>query len=195
MKILVHVCCAPCFVYPSIVLLQEEHEIAGFFFNPNIHPYQEYQRRLAAVQQWSSAKNIRMIYRDEYLLEDFLREVVFRESKSSRCLVCYHLRLEAAAKVAARGRFDSFTSTLLYSKFQNHEAVARIGAEIGERYGVPFYYRDFRQGWKEGILQSKEFGLYRQQYCGCIYSEKERYCHPLTEGKTAHCPPMETKVA
>ena len=176
MKILVHICCAPCFVYPYKVLHQEENEIVGFFFNPNIHPYQEYQRRLETVQQWTTSQGIRMIYRDEYLLEDFLREVAYRES--ARCLTCYHIRLQAAAQVAARGKFDYFTSSLLYSKFQKHEAISRIGAETGNQYGVPFYYRDFREGWKEGISISKEVGLYRQQYCGCIYSEKDRYCRP-----------------
>ncbi|MEW6379027.1 MAG: epoxyqueuosine reductase QueH [bacterium] len=182
MKILVHVCCAPCFVYLWKVLLEEEHEIIGFFFNPNIHPYQEYQRRLVTVQQWAKSQGVRMVYRDEYLLEDFLREIAYRES--SRCLTCYHMRLEAAAQIAGKGKFDYFTSSLLYSKFQNHEAIARIGAEAGQRYGIPFFYRDFRQGWKEGISLSKEFELYRQQYCGCIYSEKDRY-HRSQGKKTA----------
>ncbi|MGA1875882.1 MAG: epoxyqueuosine reductase QueH [bacterium] len=173
MKILVHVCCGPCFVYPYQALSEDGHEIFGFFFNPNIHPYQEYQRRLETVRNWSKEQGIRMIYRDEYRLEDFLRGVVYRESE--RCLFCYHTRLEAAAQTAARGKFDCFTTTLLYSKFQKHETITRIGHEVGHQYGVQFYYQDFREGWKEGISLSKTWGLYRQQYCGCIYSEKDRY--------------------
>ena len=173
MKILVHLCCAPCFVYPYKVLSQEEHEIFGFFFNPNIHPYQEYRRRLETVQNWTDTIGIRMIYRDEYQLEEFLRGIIFRENE--RCLFCYHTRLLATAQIAAKGKFDYFTSTLLYSKFQEHETITKIGTELGKQFGVQFYYRDFREGWKEGIAASQKLGLYRQQYCGCIYSEKDRY--------------------
>jgi hypothetical protein len=78
--------------------------------------------------------------------------------------------------VAKRGKFDYFTSTLLYSKFQKHEKIKSIGQAVGQAVGVRFYYHDFREGWKQGIEESKRLGMYRQQYCGCIYSEKERYC-------------------
>lgn len=78
--------------------------------------------------------------------------------------------------MAKRGKFDAFSTTLLYSKFQNHELITTTGEAIAKSTGIPFYYRDFRPGWKEGIKASKDLNLYRQQYCGCIYSEKERYC-------------------
>jgi predicted adenine nucleotide alpha hydrolase (AANH) superfamily ATPase len=83
--------------------------------------------------------------------------------------------LEATARAAKKGRFDSFTTTLLHSKHQNHEMIREMGESLGQRYGIRFIYEDFRLGWKEGIEVSKKLGLYRQQYCGCIYSEKERY--------------------
>jgi hypothetical protein len=152
----------------------------GFFYNPNIHPYQEYRRRLDAMKQYEKEVGIRVLYRDDYALEEFLRGVVFRED--ARCRYCYSVRLEAAARTAKRGKFDAFTSTLLYSKQQNHQLVRDIGEDVGKRRGVPFLYRDFRGGWKEGIETSKSLGLYRQQYCGCIYSEKERFFKKGTQG-------------
>ena len=93
----------------------------------------------------------------------------------ARCSYCYFSRLEATAQAAKENDFDYFSSSLLYSKYQDHEMIKRIGMGLAEKYGVPFYYDDFRIGWKEGIKESKEMGLYRQQYCGCIFSEKERY--------------------
>jgi predicted adenine nucleotide alpha hydrolase (AANH) superfamily ATPase len=145
----------------------------GFFYNPNIHPYQEYQRRLEALKEYEKRSGVQVIYRDEYSLEDFLRGVTFREEE--RCRFCYHLRLDATAKVAKRGKFDAFTSTLLHSKHQDHQLICEIGQAVGKREGVQFLYRDFREGWGEALEESKALGLYRQNYCGCIYSEKERY--------------------
>lgn len=106
-------------------------------------------------------------------MEDFIRNVAFRESE--RCRYCYHNRLQATALTAKKGKFDYFTTTLLYSKFQKHELVSSIGKSIGKSVGIPFLYKDFRTGWKQGIEESKILKLYRQAYCGCIYSEKERY--------------------
>jgi len=173
LKALIHCCCANCLIYPLKVLRDEGWDAMGFFYNPNIHPYQEYQRRLDAVRAYEGQAAIQVIYREEYNLEDFLRGVAFREEE--RCRFCYHLRLEATAHAAKRGKFDAFTSTLLYSKHQNHELIKAIGEAVGKEQGVQFLYRDFRNGWKEGIEESKALGLYRQNYCGCIYSEKERY--------------------
>jgi predicted adenine nucleotide alpha hydrolase (AANH) superfamily ATPase len=173
MKILLHACCANCLIFPHEELEGEGHELFGFWFNPNIHPYTEYLRRLEAVKEYEERTGLRMIYRDEYDLVDFLRGVAFREAE--RCRFCYDLRLEAAGIVAHRGKFDGFTSTLLFSKHQEHDLIRAIGENVGERQGVEFLYRDFREGWDEGRKRSHELGLYRQQYCGCIYSEMERY--------------------
>jgi hypothetical protein len=125
------------------------------------------------MQAYEKEAAIQVIYRDEYDLEEFLRGVAFREDE--RCRFCYHLRLQATAQVAKRGKFDAFTSTLLHSKHQNHELIKAIGEAVGREQGVQFLYQDFRDGWKQGIEESKTLGLYRQSYCGCIYSEKERY--------------------
>lgn len=173
MKVLLHMCCAPCTIFPLQVLKDENCQVFGYFFNPNIHPFQEYCRRLHTVQQLAEQVDLKVIYRDDYDVVSFLRQIVFRESQ--RCHYCYHLRLEAAARLAKKSRMDAFTTTLLYSKRQNHELVRQIGEEVGRHCGVPFLYRDFRPGWQQGIEKSRALGLYRQEYCGCIYSEQERY--------------------
>jgi predicted adenine nucleotide alpha hydrolase (AANH) superfamily ATPase len=172
-KILLHICCANCALYPLENLRTAGWEVFGFWYNPNIHPYQEYVKRLKAVKEIENRLAIRMIYQDRYELEDFLRDVAFREG--DRCRICYHRRLEAAAHVASKGKFDAFTSTLLGSKLQDHDLIKEIGNTIGKRTEVPFHYADFREGWEAGRERSLKLGLYRQDYCGCIYSEKERF--------------------
>jgi hypothetical protein len=113
------------------------------------------------------------MYPEEYTMEEFLRSVAFREK--DRCLYCYFGRLSHTARRAKEGNFDAFSTTLLYSKFQNHEMIKDIGKSIGIEHTITFLYQDFRVGWTEGQKLSREIGLYRQPYCGCIYSEKERF--------------------
>jgi len=173
MKILLHICCAPCAIYPLEVLRGKGHEVTGLFYNPNIHPYTEYARRLETVVAYANDVGMKLIRPDDYPMEEFLRGVAFREQ--SRCEYCYHMRMQYAAHIAKRGKFEAFTTTLLYSKFQDHARLRELGEDLGRKYGVSFYYDDFRKGWKEGIRISKEMDMYRQQYCGCIYSEKDRY--------------------
>ncbi len=166
-------CCAPCTIYPLKVLEQESMEFMGFFYRHNIHPWSECIKREETLRSYSEQQDFRVIYQKTYELERFLQSVVFREK--NRCRFCYHDRLYAAAKVAKKGKFDAFSSTLLYSRFQNHELIRETGESIGRQEGIPFFYRDFREGWKEGIEGSKALNMYRQQYCGCIYSEKKRF--------------------
>lgn len=175
MNILLHICCGPCAIYPLKELRSRGMSVTGFFFNHNIHPYQEYQRRLDAVRAYAGMVDLDVVYRDEYRLEEFL--VAVAADPAGRCRYCYASRLEQTAQAAAELGFEAFTSSLLYSRYQSHEAIVALGEQLGRNYGVEFYYADFRAGWQEGIRISKELGLYRQQYCGCIYSEKERY-HP-----------------
>lgn len=176
MKILLHICCAPCAVYTVEKLRNEGHDIAGFFYNPNIHPYTEYKRRFATLEAFAEREKLQIIASSEYNIEEFLRNVVFRET--NRCEYCYYDRLKQTAFTALREHFESFTTTILYSLYQKHNLVKDIGEHVGKEVGVPFYYYDFRVGWKEGIRKSKDMGLYRQPYCGCIYSEKERFFRP-----------------
>ncbi|GFO54317.1 hypothetical protein GMSM_13240 [Geomonas sp. Red276] len=173
MKLLLHICCGPCAVYPVKELRSGGAEVTGFFFNHNIHPYTEFRARRNAVREYAGMIELEVIYRNEYLLEEFLANVA--GNPQSRCGYCYHSRLEETAKTAAEQGFPAFSSTLLYSRYQNHDLIREFGEKLGERYGVKFHYDDFRRGWQDGIDLSKEMGLYRQKYCGCIYSEKDRY--------------------
>ena len=173
MKVLLHICCANCAIYPIKSMREEDLEVMGFFYRHNIHPYTECVRRQEALEAYAEQIDLKVIYQEGYDLERFIRNVAFRESE--RCNYCYHDRLRSTALLAKRGKFDYFSSTLLYSKHQKHELIRSIGESTGKSAGVPFLYHDYREGWKEGIECSKQMGLYRQHYCGCIYSEKERF--------------------
>lgn len=171
MQILVHVCCAPCFTYPHKRLLEEGHDAAGLFYNPNIHPYTEYRNRLEALEKYAETKAAKVIYKN-YDLENYLRGAL---ASDERCKFCYNYRLAEAARTARLLGFDAFTTTLLISPYQKHEMLAKVGEKTGKEYGIKFYYEDFREGYKESRELAKALGLYMQKYCGCIFSEKERF--------------------
>jgi len=175
-KILLHICCGPCLIYPLDVLREKGLEVVGYFFNPNIHPYTEFLKRKETLENYAVSKSLKMIWDGEYPMEEFFRQVAFREAL--RCRYCYALRLERAARVAKRGDFDVFTTTLLVSPRQKHDLVREMGEAAGAALGIRFYYEDFRPGYVPAVTRSKEAGMYRQQYCGCLYSEKERYYRP-----------------
>ena len=173
MNVLLHICCGPCTGYTLKTLREEGHNIQGYFYNPNIHPYKEFHRRLNALEEFCGLKDLEVDYDREYGLRKFLRRVVFNEER--RCLTCYKMRFVEVVRKAKEIGVDAFTTTLLYSRYQNHEAIRKIAEELAEEYGIEFLYRDFREGWQEGIDMAVEKGIYRQPYCGCIYSEQERY--------------------
>ncbi|MBC8317574.1 MAG: epoxyqueuosine reductase QueH [Desulfobulbaceae bacterium] len=173
MKIVLHTCCGPCAAYPLEQLRQKGMDVQGFFFNPNIHPFQEFKRRLAALDDLAAEMRYEVEVIREYGLKEYMRRVVFHEE--NRCGICYEMRLSRTAEYAAQTGADAFTTTLLYSKYQNHQQICQLAEQLAKQYSVSFYYEDFRAGWQEGIDRSIEMGLYRQPYCGCIYSEQERY--------------------
>ena len=173
MRLLLHICCGPCLVHPLSVLREEGIETRGYFYNPNIQPYTEFQRRRDTLVDYAEAAGLPLILREDYPLEEWLRAVVYRETE--RCSHCYHLRLSAAARTAKKSGYEAFSTTLLYSKLQDHERIKVIAESAAREAGVDFYYRDFRSGWREGIEGAKKAGLYRQNYCGCIYSERDRF--------------------
>lgn len=173
MNILVHICCAPCAVYPLSLLLQEGFRPEGFFHNPNIHPYQEYAKRFTAVQEYARSTGLPLTVHGGYELDRFLERVV--GTGAGRCEHCYRMRLSAAAAEAAGRGIGLFTSSLLYSKYQKHDLIRNVAIEMAAEHKVEFYYEDFRSGWRAGIEKSRQLGIYRQQYCGCIFSERERY--------------------
>ncbi len=174
-QILVHTCCAPCLIAP-LRMLQQDWDVTLLWYNPNIHPYQEYVKRRDALKDFVDRDGLSIIWQDEYDLEAYL--IATRKPDKVRCLGCYELRLVRTAQTAMGGEFDAFTTTLLYSKYQKHDEIKAIAEEVAQRFGVDFHYQDWRPLWQEGVDLSKQAGMYRQAYCGCIFSEQERYLKP-----------------
>lgn len=171
MKLLIHMCCAPCTVYPAGLLKNEGIELEGLFYNPNIHPIEEYEHRKQTVQQYSQITGLKVNYLDGFMQEKW---EAFKGENDARCQMCYYIRLDKAAESAKNNGFDAFTTSLLVSPYQKHDLIKSIGEKAAEKYGVPFYYRDFREGYRQGQNEAREMGLYRQKYCGCIISYNER---------------------
>jgi epoxyqueuosine reductase len=174
MKILVHICCAPCFAYPYEHLAEEGNDVTGFWYNPNIHPYMEYRARKESLRNYAEVEGVNIIY-DEYDFIDYLKMQVQNTERTERCRQCYAYRLEKAAIYAKEKDFDAFTTTLLVSHHQYHGVINEVGNEMEKKYDITFYYEDFREGLHRGNAVSKAYGLYRQKYCGCLMSEWERF--------------------
>ena len=177
MKLLLHTCCAPCSVYCIKSLRKEGIEPVVYWFNPNIHPYVEYKTRRDTLKEYTASIGVQAIFDENYGLKDFCKNVI--NDLENRCVkYCYRVRLEQTAKYAKENGYDTFSTTLLISPYQNHEALKKIGEEMAEKYGLIFLYRDFRPGFRQGQAEARELGLYMQKYCGCIFSEESRYnCH------------------
>ncbi len=173
MKILLHTCCAPCLIYPLKKLREEGFEASAIFYNPNIHPWAEYQRRRDAVEAWAKQENCAVAY-PEYRPEEFFQAINLQEALPGRCALCWRLRLEKTAQAAKEAGCDYFSSTLLVSPYQDQEKLKQIGTEAALGAGIKFYYADFRPGFREAHTQAKAKGIYCQKYCGCIYSEIEK---------------------
>lgn len=174
-RILLHICCGPCAAYTIERLREEEFQVTGFWYNPNIHPWLEHEQRRESVERYAQVVDLSVVVYPDYEMILFLREVVGQEQFGQRCQICYQLRLRRTAQIAAQEGFDAFSTTLLISPHQDQEAIRRVGEEVGKTEGVAFYFEDFRQGWSQGRHRARQHDLYRQQYCGCIYSEWERY--------------------
>jgi predicted adenine nucleotide alpha hydrolase (AANH) superfamily ATPase len=174
-RILLHICCGPCSTYPIERLREEGFQVTGFWYNPNIHPWQEHQCRQQSAQKYAEAVELPVIWYEKYEMPRYLRAVAGHERFRERCRICYRMRLERTAQAAAEGGFDAFTTTLLISPHQDQALIRQIGEEMGEEWGVGFYFENFRRGWSERGRLTHQHGLYRQRYCGCIYSEWERY--------------------
>ena len=170
---LLHCCCAPCCA-PCVKSLREEGmEPELFWYNPNIHPYTEYKARCGSLTEFAGRENLKLETAGEYGLRFFLGKV-FPEI-TGRCETCYRMRLEKTAAAAAEKGCRAFGTSLLISPYQDHEAIRRIGEEAAAKHGVDFLYRDFRPLFREGRASARAMGLYMQKYCGCIFSEEERY--------------------
>lgn len=175
MRLLLHVCCAPCAIHPFETLKEEDvDEITGFFYNPNIHPYTEYINRKRTLEEYSKSKNFPIVFY-KYDLENFFRRVSGHEESQARCRICWRMRLEEAALFGAQNNYNLFTTTLLVSPYQDQDVIRRIGQEVAEEYGINFLYRDLRSGFKAAQDKAKNENLYKQRYCGCVFSERERF--------------------
>ena len=174
MKILLHACCGPCSVYCIDRLRELNIELDTYWYNPNIHPYTEYKQRRDNLLSYTESINIKTIVNEDYGLIEFTKNVI--GDLENRCQnYCYRVRLEQTAKYAKENGYDAFSTTLLISPYQKHDFLKKIGEEVARKYEIPFFYEDFRIGFRQGQAKARELGLYMQKYCGCIFSEEERY--------------------
>lgn len=173
MNVLVHVCCAPCFLAVVEPLGRLGHQVRGFFYNPNVHPFIEFRRRLKAVRMLADALGQPIDCDETYDLDAYLGQVVGAGER--RCETCYRLRLTAAARYAREVGCQAFTTTLLASVHQDHAAVRRTAEAVALAEDVPFLYGDWRDRAEAAHQDARRRHLYLQQYCGCLYSEHQRY--------------------
>lgn len=191
LKLLLHTCCGPCFLGVCEDLKQKDLEVTIYFYNPNIYPEAEHAKRLENLRAAAKVKKIKVMV-DEYdagsydkmveglgswlpsSLHSFGRTSATRNDNGERCLGCYKLRLEKTAHYAKEHGFDAFSSTLLVSPYQQHDALKAIGEEIADKSGIKFYYTDWRPFFREGQNEARTLDLYRQKYCGCEHSLRER---------------------
>jgi len=172
-SVLVHGCCAHCIAYTVEHWRQQKYELSVLWYNPNIHPYMEHQARLEAMQSLAKKLDFPLIINEGYEIIEYFRRVTGHEAQ--RCRYCFHLRLQKTAETAVKLGFSAFTSSLLISPHQKHELLLEIGNNLAEEMGIPFLYTDLRKRYSDSRHITKPMDLYRQQYCGCIYSEWERY--------------------
>ncbi len=173
MKTLLHTCCAPCANQCIDVLRTDGFDVTALWYNPNIHPFTEYRSRRNCLREYAASIELPLIERNDYGLRPFVREVA--PDIAGRCIKCYEMRLYETARQAAEGGFDSFTSSLFISPYQNHDLMREVAERAAHEYGVEFLYRDFRPYFRAGQERARQLGMYIQKYCGCVFSEEERY--------------------
>ncbi|MBQ7566672.1 MAG: epoxyqueuosine reductase QueH [Oscillospiraceae bacterium] len=176
MKLLLHICCAPCANMPIDALLDAGHDLTGFWYNPNIHPFTEYRSRRNCLREYAEKIGLPLVEQDDYGLRPFCRAVA--DDIDGRCVKCYEMRLRRTAEVAKAQGFDTFTSSLFISPYQQHELLRDAAYRAAEEVGVQFLYEDFRPMFRDGQTRARELGFYIQKYCGCVFSEQERYLKP-----------------
>jgi predicted adenine nucleotide alpha hydrolase (AANH) superfamily ATPase len=174
-SVIVHCCCAHCAAYTVEYWRQQGYVVSALWYNPNIHPYLEHQHRLEAMESFAQGINLPLHVVGGYDIIDYFRQVVGREAE--RCQYCFRLRLAKTAEVALETGCNAFSTTLLISPHQKHELIREIGGELAQEKGVEFLYADLRKRYSDSRRLTKGLNLYRQQYCGCVYSEWERYAN------------------
>lgn len=184
-RLLLHSCCAPCSSY-VLTYLAAYFRITVLYYNPNISQAEEYAKRAAEQKRLIAALNEKeeTLYPIDVIEGSYEPELFFEQTRGyadcpeggDRCLICYEMRLREAARTARDGGYDYFTTTLTISPLKKAEKLNEIGRRLQEEYGVSYLFSDFKKknGYLTSIALSKEYGLYRQDYCGCVYSQKER---------------------
>lgn len=160
-------------MHPFAELVRQGHRPTGFWYNPNIQPLKEYKARLESLKRFERESGFDIEYDDSYDLEKHLRAIL--SDLPRRCRQCFRMRLERTAQFARENDYEAFSTTLLVSPYQDHEAIREIGTEIAERENIEFLGIDYSDGFYEGKQRAYELDLYMQKYCGCVFSEKERY--------------------
>ena len=179
-SLMIHSCCAPCSSY-VLEYLSEYFKITIFYYNPNIYPESEYTKRI--LEQQKLIRDMKFRYPVSFLAGKYDKEKFYEmaagmedlKEGGARCMKCYELRLTETARQAVAGEFDYFTTTLSISPMKNAQKLNEIGVRVGEEYGVKYLVSDFKKknGYKRSIELSKEYGLYRQDYCGCEFSMRQ----------------------
>ena len=185
-KVLLHCCCAPCSLSCIDPLREEGIEPVAFWYNPNIHPWKEYQARRDCLLTYAPTIGMEVLVQEDYGLREFVQHVA--GDIDGRCTYCYEHRLEETAKFAAANGFEAFTTTLLASVYQRHELIAAAAERFGRQYGVQFLYRDFRPNFRAGNQRARELGFYMQKYCCCVFSEQDRYQKQIDRDKLKFAP-------
>ncbi|MBU4305782.1 MAG: epoxyqueuosine reductase QueH [Candidatus Omnitrophica bacterium] len=172
--IVLHICCAPCLIYPFRKLSGAGFAIKGFFYNPNIYSAQEYALRKQTLQGYAQKIDCTVCFFEDDAQDEFTRMIADSAQRPQRCRICWYLRLKKTAEYAKRINAGVFSTTLLVSPYQDHVLLKEAGEMAALDTGVDFYYCDFRQGYQEAVGISRQEGLYRQKYCGCNLSREER---------------------
>lgn len=180
-SVLMHTCCAPCSLSCIDPLRAEGIEPVAFWYNPNIHPWKEYEARRDCLLAYAPTIEMQVIVDEDYGLRTFVEYVA--SDIDHRCTYCYQHRLEETARYAAEHGYEAFTSTLLASLYQDHEAIRAAAEKYARQYGVEFLYRDFRPNFRDGNQRARELGFYMQKYCGCVFSEQDRYQKQIDRDK------------
>lgn len=173
MKLLLHTCCGPCFLGVWEDLSSKNFEVINYFYNPNIQPDEEYFRRLENLENAIDGKTSGLVV-ENYDKNEHFEAISGHESEfPGRCTECYKIRLRKTAEYAKENGFDAFSTTLLVSPYQQHEVIKNLAEEAARQFGINFFYSDWRPHFRSGQNTAKNLAIYRQKYCGCIFSKAE----------------------
>ena len=176
-KILLHSCCAPCTTFSSLDLVEKEFQPTLFFYNPNIHPKTEYDKRVEEIKKWAKVKGFDLVIGD-YEIKSWMKMMRGLEDEpegGERCLKCYEMRLKKTAEYAQKNGIKLITTTLTISPHKKAEVINQIGQDVCEKFGIKYWDSNFKKqdGYKKSCELSNENEFYRQDYCGCVYSMRK----------------------